>query len=68
MKENQELKYFNRGSCHTHIYVNVISTGVFSILCKFTSRMKENMNTNIGILYPDHINDDIEEYKAKEAL
>ena len=54
MKENQILKYLNKGSCHTSNCFKAILNGVFKRLSKLTSKTKSNLNLKLDKLYPDH--------------
>jgi len=54
MKENQELKYLNKGSSHTNSCFKAIPHGVMGRLGKLTSRNRETENVRMDILYPKH--------------
>ena len=54
MKENQVLKYLNKGSCHTSNCFKAIPNGVFKRLSKLTSKTASNLNSKLDKLYPDH--------------
>ena len=54
MKENQKLKYLNKGSCHTHNCLKAIPNGVFKRLAKLTSKSESKLNSTIDSLYPNH--------------
>ena len=53
-KPNQQLKYLNKGSCHTHHCFTAIPRGVFGRLARLTSKTRRNLKTPINELYPDH--------------
>ena len=54
MKENQKLKYLNRGSTHTKDCFKAIQKGVQNRLGKLTTKTKANENQPLNKLYPDH--------------
>ena len=53
-KPNQKIKYANNGSCHTKHCLKAIPWGVLSRLAKLASKSKENLETKINELYPEH--------------
>ena len=54
MKENQVLKYLNKGSCHTSNCFKAIPNGVLKRLSKLTTRSPSNLDSKLDNLYPDH--------------
>ncbi len=54
LKENQLLKYLNKGSAHTRACFKAIPNGVTRRLASLTSMTPENADTRLDILYPDH--------------
>jgi hypothetical protein len=54
LKENQVLKYLNRGSTHTDACFAAIPTGVMKRLASLTTRTKESELTRMDKLYPAH--------------
>ena len=54
MKPNQQLKYLNRGSCHTTKCFQEIPNGVFKRLSKLTSTIKQILESILNIMYPHH--------------
>lgn len=54
MKENQKLKYLNKGSCHTSKCFEAIPNGVFKRLFKLTSRGNKMLNSRVYKIYPEH--------------
>ena len=54
MKENQKLKYLNKGSCHTSKCFLAIPNGVFKRLYKLTSSSKKMLNQKVDKIYPEH--------------
>lgn len=54
LKENQQLKYLNKGSAHTSACFRAIPTGVFGRLAKLTSATGESSNKSLEELYPKH--------------
>ena len=55
-KENQVLKYLEKGSCHTKATFEAIPSGVFNRLAKLTSKPNTNGKLRIDEVYPDHTN------------
>ena len=53
-KENQVLKYLEKGSCHTSSTFKAIPIGVFKHLAKLTSKTVETRPLSIQQVYPDH--------------
>ena len=53
MKENQMLKYLNKGSCHTSNCLKAIPNGVLQRLSKLISRTHFNLHSKLDVLYPD---------------
>eukprot|EP00984_Skeletonema_dohrnii_P023783 scaffold12871_cov72-Skeletonema_dohrnii-CCMP3373.AAC.1 len=56
VKENQALKYLNRGSNHTNATFKAIPMGVCRRLVSLTSVNADNENKTIDELYPEHFN------------
>jgi hypothetical protein len=54
LKENQVLKYLNRGSMHTNACFAAIPTGVMKSLASLTTRTKESELMQMDELYPEH--------------
>ena len=54
MKENQNLKYLNKGSIHRKSCFDAIPQGVMGRLAKLTTRTSENENKTLKVLYPNH--------------
>ena len=54
MKENQVLKYLNKGSQHTKSCFRAIPLGVFKRLSKLTTITNANRHKTINEIYPDH--------------
>ena len=54
LKENQRLKYLNKGSAHTPGCFKAIPSGVFKRLTKLTSLDDDNTNCKLSELYPTH--------------
>ena len=54
MKPNQQLKYLNKGSFHTHHCFTAILYGVFGRLSRLTSKIKKNIRKSMEDLYPNH--------------
>jgi len=54
LKENQELKYLNKGSAHTNACYIAILEGVLKHLAKLTSCNNDNKNIKMNALYPKH--------------
>ena len=54
LKENQLLKYLNKGSAHTKAFFKAIPNGVISRLASLTSMTPGNADTRLDVLYPDH--------------
>jgi hypothetical protein len=54
LKENQELKYLNRGSTHTDACFAAIPTGVMKRLASLTTRTEKSELTMMDELYPAH--------------
>ena len=54
MKENQVLKYLNKGSAHTSACFKSIPHGVLRRLSMLTSITPENKDTPLNHLYPEH--------------
>ena len=52
LKENQQLKYLNRGSTHTESYFQVIPLGVPKLLALLTTRKEDMENMKMDELYP----------------
>ena len=42
MKPNQQMKYLNKGSAHTHACFKAIPNGVYQRLAKLTTMTEEN--------------------------
>ena len=55
LKENQQLKYLNRGSTHTEICFQAIPSGVLMQLAVLTMRTEETESVRMDILYPSHV-------------
>ena len=53
MKENQLLKYLNKGSCHTKSCMKAIPNGVFNRLAKLTSSTRRSREAKIND-FPQH--------------
>ena len=53
-KENQVLKYLEKGSCHTKSTFQAIPSGVFKRLAKLTSKTAKTRSLSIHQVYPDH--------------
>ena len=56
LKENQQLKYLNKGSCHTAMCFAAIPNGVFKRLYKLTSSSNKMLNSRVDEIYPEHTN------------
>ena len=54
LKENQKLKYLNRGSQHTHHCFRSIPSSQIRRWALLTSRTEQNEGTRMNILYPKH--------------
>jgi hypothetical protein len=54
MKENQALKYLNRGSAHRESCFAAIPTGVLKRLASLTTRTEESEMKTMDELYPAH--------------
>jgi hypothetical protein len=54
MKENQALKYLNRGSAHRESCFAAIPTGVLKRLASLTTRTEESETKTMDELYPAH--------------
>lgn len=54
LKPNQQLKYLNKGSCHTSECFRSIQQGVQKRLAKITTKTEENANQTLDDIYPDH--------------
>jgi hypothetical protein len=54
LKENQVLKYLNRGSTHTNACFAAIPTGVMKRLSSLTTRTEKSELTTMDELYPVH--------------
>ena len=54
LKENQLLKYLNKGSTHTNATFHSIPSGVLRRLSSLTSATPENENKRLNLLYPGH--------------
>jgi hypothetical protein len=54
LKENQVLKYLNRGSMHTNACFAAIPTGVMKRLASLTTRTEKSELTTMDKLYPEH--------------
>eukprot|EP00957_Ditylum_brightwellii_P209287 15361088-Ditylum_brightwellii.AAC.1 len=53
-KENHQLKYVNKASCHCPTIFTAISAGVFTRLFRLTTMATINTGKKITDLYPDH--------------
>ena len=54
MGHENDLKYLNKGSCHTSNCFKAIPNGVFKRLSKLTTQSPFNLNSKLDALYPDH--------------
>jgi hypothetical protein len=54
LKDNQQLKYLNRGSTHTKAVFASIPHGVMSRLARLTSITDESKDLTLNQLYPKH--------------
>ena len=54
MKENQKLKYLNKGSCHTSSNIKNVAKSVFKRLTKLTSMCARTKEKRIDEIYPQH--------------
>ena len=54
MKDNQQLKYLNKGSLHTKSCYKAIPEGVYNRLGKLTTMNESNQMTLVSNLYPTH--------------
>ena len=54
LKENQQLKYLNKGSAHTPGCFKAIPSGVIKRLTKLTSIDENNTDSKLSDLYPTH--------------
>lgn len=54
LKENQQLKYLNKGSSHTNPCFKAIPKGVCQRLAKLTTVTKENGDKPLNEIYPNH--------------
>ena len=54
LKENQSLKYLNADSQHTKATFKAIPSGVFRRLSSLTTITKENEDSRIDQVYPEH--------------
>jgi hypothetical protein len=54
LKENQMLKYLNKGSTHTKACFKAIPNGVLGRLAKLTSATEISKEKKLDELYPDH--------------
>jgi hypothetical protein len=54
LKENQALKFLNRGSTHTEACFAAIPVGVMKRLASFTTRTDESELMSMDKLYPAH--------------
>lgn len=54
MKENQKIKYINKGSCHTSTCFQAIPNGVFKRLYKLTLPSNKIFNSGVDEIYPEH--------------
>jgi hypothetical protein len=52
LKENQVLKYFNRGSTHADACFAAIPTGLMKRLASLTTRTEKSELTTMDKLYP----------------
>ena len=54
LKENQAIKYLNKGSQHTKACFKAIPLGVFDRLAKLTTINSSNENLTMDKIYPIH--------------
>ena len=52
-KPNQQLKYLNKGSCHTKATFRAIPGGVFGRFGKLTSQTEETNSMTVDKIYPE---------------
>ena len=54
LKPNQQLKYLNKGRCHTTNYFRAFLNGVITRLSKLTSATRHILESKLDTLYPHH--------------
>jgi hypothetical protein len=64
LKENQVLKYLNRGSTHTDACFAAIPTGVMKRLASLTTRTEKSELMTMDKLYPAHASGDADSLKV----